>query len=98
VKLGISGLTPICLKYTPSQQKVRIGLSAQRVPDIYHEDKYEAPEEPTHENLVGDEWGGSQYEPKEAADPNVAPDLGDLIDFDAEEARVSELCSCSTTH
>ncbi|KAJ7735405.1 hypothetical protein DFH07DRAFT_780023 [Mycena maculata] len=70
----------------------RLGVSAQRVPDTYEEDKF--PDEDDEPALEEQPYEGSQYDPDVDVgdrDPNEAPDLGDLIEAQYFSLRVMPL-------
>ncbi|KAJ7462270.1 hypothetical protein B0H11DRAFT_1923289 [Mycena galericulata] len=98
-KCGIVGhiaSEKICPQHPEHNDRPRVGLAAQRVPDTYAEDDYAILEEGTHEALIDDNWGGSQFGHEGIDDgPGPTPedgDLGDLIDFDQTvEARAGAM-------
>ncbi|KAJ7716252.1 hypothetical protein DFH07DRAFT_785434 [Mycena maculata] len=87
--IGHIGSDPICVKHPNHNPKARVGVAAQRVVDTYDEDEF--PDELEGSTAEEDpNWGGSQYDPDinvEEHDPNEAPDLGDLIEFDDTDER-----------
>ncbi|KAK6984030.1 hypothetical protein R3P38DRAFT_3232840 [Favolaschia claudopus] len=72
----------------------RVGLASNRVLDSYAEEDYPIDETGDSEELVDDNWGGSQYDDGSAEEDHEHgnADLADLIDFDQEvEARVGAM-------
>ncbi|KAJ7020545.1 hypothetical protein C8F04DRAFT_1196522 [Mycena alexandri] len=89
--MGHIGSDKACPK-NANMERSRVGLAAHRVIDSYAEDDFPEAEEETGGEEIHDDWGGSQYDPEEEPDPNEAPDLADLVDFDQEdEARVGAM-------
>ncbi|KAJ7099887.1 hypothetical protein B0H15DRAFT_944277 [Mycena belliarum] len=91
--MGHIGTDKICAK---NLERPRVGVAAQRVPEAYAEDDYIVVDDAHAELVTDDHWGGSQYDPEyappEDLDPNVAPDLADLIELeDATEARIGAM-------
>ncbi|KAJ7763859.1 hypothetical protein B0H16DRAFT_1718498 [Mycena metata] len=84
-KCGVVGHIGSDKVFHPEGSKV--GLASQRVVDSYAEDDFSDADDPTDGDKVHNNWGGSQYEVDEKADPNEALDLAELVDieFDQED-------------